>query len=124
MDDPVSIMRNIYDAFARGDITAVVESLDPHVEWNEAEHVTFWPGTPFTGPDAVVAGLFARIPATFGRSWRIHVERLYACGTTVIMQGRYSGIAQFTGRELAPQVVHIWDLEGDKIVEFQQYTDT
>lgn len=124
MSDPVNIMRNIYDAFARGDIKTVLESLDPRVEWNEAEHVTFWPGCGFTGPDAVVAGLFARIPATFGRTWKIHIDRLYGCGSTVIMQGRYSGTVQSTGRELSPQVAHIWDLEGDKIIRFQQYTDT
>ena len=40
------------------------------------------------------------------------------------MQGRYRGTVEFTGRDLAPQVVHIWDLEGNKIVRFQQYTDT
>ena len=54
----------------------------------------------------------------------MQVERLYNCGTTVIMQGRYRGTVEFTGRDLAPQVVHIWDLEGNKIVRFQQYTDT
>ncbi|MEO6570197.1 MAG: hypothetical protein ABIO83_01485, partial [Ilumatobacteraceae bacterium] len=96
MDDHVSLMRTIYDAFARRDITAVVDSLDPHVEWNEAEHVTFWPGT--RSPDQTLSSRdsLRASPATFGRSWRIHVERLYACGTTVIMQGRYSGIAQST----------------------------
>ena len=124
MSDPLSIMRGIYDAFTRGDIATVVASLDEHIEWNEAEHVTFWSGSAFRGADEVVQGLFARIKPTFGRTWKIHVDRLFGCGATVIMQGRYSGTAQATGRYLSPRVAHIWDLEGDRIVRFQQYTDT
>lgn len=124
MVDGVPIIQRVYDGFARGDLSPLLESLDPQVEWNEAEHVTFWPGTAFHGPDAIVAGLFARIAPTFGHTWTVHVDRLLTCGDTVIMQGRYRGTAQATGNELAPQVAHIWDLVGDKIVRFQQYTDT
>ena len=40
------------------------------------------------------------------------------------MQGRYSGTAEATGTDLSPQVAHIWDPAGDKVVRFQQYTDT
>ena len=54
----------------------------------------------------------------------MHVDRLLACGDTVVMQGRYTGTAQATGRELSPQVAHIWDVADGKIVRFQQYTDT
>lgn len=72
----------------------------------------------------VVDGLFAQIPEVFGRTWRIDVERCHDCGATVIVQGRYSGVARATGRALAPQVVHVWDLAEGKVVRFQQYTDT
>ena len=124
MVDGVPIIRRVYDGFDRGDIGPLLAALDPDVEWNEAEHVTFWRGTAFHGADAIVEGLFARIGPTFGRTWAVHVDRLLACGDTVIMQGRYHGTARATGRELSPQVAHIWDLVGDKIVRFQQYTDT
>ena len=63
-------------------------------------------------------------PRDLRTTWKVQVERLYNCDTTVIMQGRYRGTVQSTGRDLASQVVHIWDLEGNKIVRFQQYTDT
>ena len=124
MVDGVDIIRRVYDGFDRGDIGPLLAALDPNVEWNEAEHVTFWPGAAFHGPDAIVEGLFARIPPTFGRSWKVHVGRLLACCDTVIMQGRYGGTAEATGTDLSPQVAHIWDLAGDKVVRFQQYTDT
>ena len=124
MVEAVDVIRRVYEGFDRGDLSPLLESLDPQVEWNEAEHVTFWPGAAFHGPDAIVEGLFARIAPTFGRTWTVHVDRLLACGDTVIMQGRYRGTARATGSELSPQVAHIWDLVGDKIVRFQQYTDT
>lgn len=98
MVDGVPIIQRVYDGFARGDLIPLLESLDPQVEWNEAEHVTFWPGTAFHGPDAIVEGLFARIAPTFGHTWTVHVDRLLTCGDTVIMQGRYRVTAR-AGRE-------------------------
>ncbi len=124
MVDGMDIIRRVYAGFGRGDIEPLLAALDPNVEWNEAEHVTFWPGSAFHGPDAIIEGLFGRIPPTFGAAWKVEVERLLAARDTVIMQGRYRGTVQATGTELSPQVAHIWDLNGDKIVRFQQYTDT
>lgn len=114
----------LYEAFMQGDIGTVLAAFDPKIEWNEAEHVTFWPGSAFIGPDAVVQGVFARIPETFGDTFRIAVERVLACGDTVAVQARYLGTVQSTGSEISAQVAHVWDFEGDSIVRFQQYTDT
>jgi ketosteroid isomerase-like protein len=124
MDDRRDFVRGLYDAFAQGDVEAVLAAWHPDIEWNEAEHVTFWPGSAFVGIDAVVQGVLARIPELFGDTFRIDVNRLHQCDDTVIMEGRYTGTAQSTGRDLSAQVVHVWDFRGDKIARFQQYTDT
>jgi ketosteroid isomerase-like protein len=124
MSDQLNVVRASYDAFARGDVPGMLGMLDPKVEWNEAEHSTLWPGEPIYGPDQVAAQVIARIPELFGDTFRIKVERLHACGDTVVMQGRYTATAQATGRNLSVQVVHVWDVEGDKVVRWQQYIDT
>jgi uncharacterized protein len=124
MSDQVDYVRAIYDAFARGDVPGMLGMLDPQVEWIEAEHVTLWPGGPIYGPDQVAAQVLSRFPELFGDTFRIEVERLHACGDTVIMQGRYSATVQPTGKELSAPVVHVWDIGGGKIVRWQQYTDT
>jgi len=124
MSDNAAFLQGLYGAFARGDVPTVLAAMDPEIEWNEAEHVTFWPGKAFVGPDAVVQGVFARIPATFGDTFRIEVTRLLDCGSTVVMEGRYKGIVQATGNDLDVQVSHVWDLADGKVVKFQQYTDT
>ena len=33
----VQLARDVYDAFGRGDIPAVLEMMDPDIEWREAE---------------------------------------------------------------------------------------
>jgi uncharacterized protein len=125
MADSAAMVRGLYEAFGKGDVPTVLGAMDPKVEWNEAEHVTFWPGEAFIGPEAVVQGVFARIPETFGDTFRIEIGRIVDCGSTVVMEGRYRAVAQATGKELDAQVVHVWDLTADgKLAKFQQYTDT
>ena len=33
----VQMMRDLYDAFGRGDIPTVLAAMDPGIEWHEAE---------------------------------------------------------------------------------------
>lgn len=125
MADNAAMLDGLYEAFAKGDVPTVLAAMDPKIEWREAEHVTFSVGEPFIGPDAVVQGVFARIPETFGDTFRIEVKRLLDCGSTVVMEGRYHGTVQDTGEVLDAEVTHVWDVGTDgKIAKFQQYTDT
>jgi ketosteroid isomerase-like protein len=124
MSDNATFLEGLYGSFAQGDVPKVLAAMDPEIEWNEAEHVTFWTGKPFVGPDAVVQGVFARIGETFGDTFRIEISRLLECGSTVVMEGRYKGVVQATGKHLDVQVTHHWDLADGKVVKFQQYTDT
>jgi uncharacterized protein len=124
MSDQLDLVNAIYDAFSRGDVPGMLAMLDPQVEWNEAEHVTLWPGGPVYGPDQVAAQVLSRIPELFGDTFRIQVERLHACGDTVIMQGRYTATALATGKNMSVPVIHVWDVADGKVVRFQQYTDT
>jgi ketosteroid isomerase-like protein len=124
MSDNVETVRGMYEAFERGDVPAVLGLFDPKIEWNEAEHFTFWNGAPFVGPDAVVESVFMAIGETFGDTFRVNVDRLHGAGDTVVMEGRYTGVVQSTGKSVDAQVAHVIDLKDGKIVRFQQYTDT
>ena len=90
MADNVGLVREAYEAFARGDIQRVLGLLDDKVEWYEAEHVTYWPGGSFVGPQAVLNGVFARIPQDFD-GFRVDVGRIVGCGDTVLVEARYRG---------------------------------
>ena len=49
----MQLARNVYDAFGRGDIPAVLEMMDPDIEWREAEGNPYKPdGKAWLGPEA------------------------------------------------------------------------
>ena len=122
--DNATIIRDAYEAFARGDVPAVLAVLDEQIEWHEAEGNPWHPGRPFIGPQQVVDGVFARIPQSYA-GVTIQVDRLLTDGDTVVVQGRYRATrSRSTGRPLDAQVAHVWDLRGGKVVRFQQYVDT
>jgi ketosteroid isomerase-like protein len=123
MAENASKVRGAYEALARGEVEHLLGLLHDEVRWWEAEHVTYWPGEAFVGPQAVVEGVFARIPQDFD-GFRVDVERIHDAGDTVIVEARYRATSKATGRPLDAQVAHVWEFRNGKTVRWQQYTDT
>ena len=124
MSDNLTLVQEAYDGFARGDVEPLLSILGENIEWYEAEHVTYWPGGAFKGPQAVLEGVIIRIPQDFD-NFTINIGRILGCGDTVVVEARYQATsAKSSGKPRDAQVVHIWDFEGDKVVRWQQYTDT
>ena len=116
-------VRAIYDSFARGDVPAVLGSLDPGIVWYEAEGIAYADGNPYRGPQSVLEGVFMRL----GRDWsdfRLSIGQVVDGGDVVVALGRYSATNKTTGKPLDAQFVHVWTFRDGKIVGFQQYTDT
>jgi len=42
----LATIQGIYEAFAIGEVPAVLASMDPRIEWNEAEHFPCADGNP------------------------------------------------------------------------------
>ena len=122
--DHVSLIRELYAAFGRGDIPAVLAAFDPQIEWREAESNPYQPsGAAWVGPDAVLQNLFVRL----GGDWdgfAVHPVAFHDAGDTVVVEARYSGTFQGTGRRFDAQVCHVWTLNAGKVLRFQQYVDT
>jgi len=116
-------VQGMYDAFGRGDIGTVLATLDPAVEWWEAEDFIYADNNPYVGPDAVLQGVFARI----GGEWEgflVSPKEVLDAGDTIVGHGHYSGKFRNTGRDVRAQFAHVFTFRGGKIVKFQQYTDT
>jgi ketosteroid isomerase-like protein len=116
-------IRGLYEAFARGDIPAVLEALDANVEWQEAECFLYADQNPYMGPEAVLSGVFARIGGEW-EDFEVRPDSFLDAGEAVIAQGHYSGVYKATGRKVLAQFAHVWTLRGGKVLTFRQYTDT
>jgi ketosteroid isomerase-like protein len=119
----VDIIRRVYDAFARGDIPAVLGALDASVEWREAENFLYADKNPYMGPEAVLMGVFARLGGEWDQ-FQATPDSILDAGDTVIGQGHYGGTYKATGKTVRAQFAHVFTLSGGKVVRFQQYTDT
>ena len=119
----VELVRAIYAAFAAGDVPGVVSRMHGDIVWNEAENFAYADGNPYCGPDAIVAGVFARL----GSEWdgfSAKPDEYLDAGDTVVVLGRYAGTFKATGKPLDAQLAHVWRLRDGKAAAFQQYTDT
>jgi ketosteroid isomerase-like protein len=117
------IVNGIYQAFATGDVPAVLGAFDPQIHWREADGFLYADGNPYIGPEAVAGGVFQRLGESVD-SFVAVPEQWIEDGDTVVVEGRYRGAMKATGRPVDAQFAHVWRLRGGKVVGFQQYTDT
>ncbi len=122
--DNVSLLKNLYDAFGRGDVPAVLGAMSPDIRWHEAEGNPYMPsGEAWVGPDAIVQNLFIKL----GTEWdgfQVVPGTFYGAGDSVIVEVRYRGTYKATGKSMNAQVCHVWGVKDGKVSSFQQYVDT
>jgi len=115
------LVRNLYDALARGDVPTVLAGLDPGVEWTEAEGIPYR-GT-YIGPEAVLNGVFARL-ATEWDGFQVTPREHIDGGDQVVTLGRYAGAYKATGKAFEADFAHVWTLRDGKVIRFRQYVDS
>ncbi|MBL8551123.1 MAG: nuclear transport factor 2 family protein [Hyphomonadaceae bacterium] len=119
----VALIRGIYEAFGAGDIPGAFGRMSPGIVWNEAENFPYADKNPYVGPDAVGAGVFARIGAEWD-GFTPGPEEFLDAGDAVVVLCRYKGTFKATGKSINAQVAHVWRVENGKAASFQQYADT
>ena len=122
--DNVSLLKDLYDAFGRGDIPTVLGAMSPDIRWHLAEGNPYMPsGEAWIGPEAVLNNLFIKL----GTEWdgfSVHAKSFRGAGDSVIVEARYTGTYKATGKSMDTQVCHIWDVKEGKVTRYQQYMDT
>lgn len=114
-------VQSVYDAFAKGDIPAVLGFLSPDIEWTEAEGFPY--GGTYNGPNAVLEGVFMRL----GGEWdgfRVVPDEFIDAANTIVVLGKYSGTYKATGKSFKANFAHVWKIQAGKAVRFVQYVDT
>ncbi len=117
----VEFVNGIYDAFARGDVPAVLGAFADDIEWFEAEGMPY--GGLHRGPDAVAQRVFGPITEDV-EGFAVTPEELIGSGATVAAVVRYTGTGKATGKALDVPVVHVWDIRDGKLARFRQFIDT
>ena len=117
--DNVALVRSGYDAFARGDIAAVLGLFDAAIAWYTPDSVRF--GGQYLGP-AGVGEFFSKLPENYTE---LHVEptAFIDRADTVVAMGRHRG-RTLAGAEFDIPWVHVWTLSNGKATTFTEYFDT
>jgi uncharacterized protein len=118
----VDIVRRSYDAFARGDMDAVMADMHPEIEWHQAQGLPH--GGLYRGLEEVRANIFDPLDEEWWDEFTAVPDEFLEAGDQVVVIGRYRGTAKETGKQLDVPFVHIWSMSGDQAIRFRQYLDT
>ena len=121
MRTPVNIIADHYAASTRQDMVAMMADVSPDVLWTEM--AGFPCAGTWVGPEQVIEHVFK----VLGSEWigyRFELQELVDAGDRIIGLGRYHGTYGKTGKSMQARVAHVWRVQGGKIVQFEQFTDT
>jgi ketosteroid isomerase-like protein len=122
MPDSISKIKEIYAAFGRGDIEAILGSMTEDVSWEfEAPAEISWGGIR-RGP-AEAAGFFAAIAAE-------HIDpvltmtEFFGSDDAVAVFGRYEATLRKTGVRVSTPVAHYFKFRDGKIARYMNLINT
>jgi ketosteroid isomerase-like protein len=120
----VQILKDVYDEAAHNDIPGVPAAFAPDIEWREAEGHPYQPdGKTWVGVDAVRENLFMNLDSEWD-GFTVSPQAFHDAGDTVVVESRYTGVHNATGKPLDAQACHVWMLARGKVTSFQQYVNT
>jgi ketosteroid isomerase-like protein len=121
MGQNVDSLRALYDAFAVGDVPAVLAAFDADIEWTDDEGFPY--GGTYRGPDAILQGIFMRLGTEWDGYSAVPSDFVDG-GEKVVALGMYSGTYKATGKSFRAPFAHLWEFRNGKAVRFEQFTDT
>ena len=106
----LEIVREMYEAFNRGDAETGLRLLHPEPELDQAPEVV--DAETYIGLDAFVRGM-----TLFTDDWdnpRLEPQDFDAIGDVVFMRVRVSGVGKATRLDMTTQFVHVWTFRDGK----------
>ena len=122
MVDGIAIVRRSYEAFARGDLDAVLADMADEIIWEQAQGLPH--GGVYNGLAEVRRSVFDPLDRDWWAEFSAVPDEVLDAGSEVVVLGRYRGTAKGTGRRLDVPFVHVWTLRDGKAVRFRQFLDT
>ena len=121
MADNVKLIKDVFDAFARGDAAFIVAQVSSDVDWRHPGAGTPYGGT-YKGPEGV-GQFFSRIGAAVEVT-RWEPRHVLASGDEVVAWGAWAGKARPTGKSFASDWGMSFGFSGGKISSFRVVEDT
>lgn len=118
-DANVETLRRGYAALNRGDLSAVLELLDPDIEWHEPAHSPD-AGT-HRGRDSFERFLRGWIESFDG--FRVEPERVVERGEDIVAVVRQTGTGRASGLEVEARLAHVWTVADGRAVRWEAVPD-
>ena len=118
----VPIVRRSYVAFAADDMDGVVGDMHPDIVWHQAQGLPH--GGVYHGLEEVRRNIFDPLDRDWWAVFTADPDEFLDAGESVVVLGRYRGVAQGTGKPLDVPFVHVWTLRDGKADRFRQFLDT
>jgi uncharacterized protein len=118
----IQTVQQIYADFGQGNIPAILDRVNPDVDWVNA------------GPTAVpyarkrrglneVRDFFSAVAAAV-EVQTFEPREFFASGDRVVVLGAWSGRAKPTGKAFASEWTMAWTVKAGKVTSFRSYEDT
>lgn len=122
-EDNKAIVQQVYAAFRRRDLHAILALQAEDAEWSVAASRDMIPwARPGTGHEGVTT--FLRVLGESLIAEVFEIRTYLADGETVIALGYQKGVARPTQRSYEFDFVHVWTLASGKVKSFRVYYDT
>jgi ketosteroid isomerase-like protein len=112
------LIRGFYDAFARGDIGAILSRLDERIDWRSPDNLPH--GGSFSGRDAV--GRFFQGIGEHWESLTVEVDHAFVDEDRVVVLMRARGRLR-SGEETGYSAAHAWTLRDGVPIGFAETVD-
>lgn len=118
----VQVVRDLYDAFARRDIAAILAVLSSEVEWGEPDN----PFNPAGGTRHGHAGFleWVRMGNEAEQVVSLDLRAFLTGADTVAAVGHTRCVVRSTGASYETDFVHLITFKDGQIVRFQEFFDT
>jgi ketosteroid isomerase-like protein len=116
--NPIEIVESIYEAFATGDLDAVMAHCAPDVTIDQDPELPW--GGHFVGRDGM-ADFALKLVGTIGST--VTVETLFRAGDRVVQHGRTAGTVHHNGAAFDVAECHLWTFRDGQVVAAEFFID-
>jgi uncharacterized protein len=116
------IVKGMYEAFGRGDIPALLNSLSEDADWTCPGPAVIPTAGRFKGRQEI-AKFFETVAATTDFDPLV-IDKFVEQGDTVVAIGSYSGRTKPMNKAFRSKWVMIFTLSGGKVIRFDEHFDT